>query len=737
MRFTTLDTLPTPMPPSQGWGFMGELRGGVTTAVLTLVTAISYAAVAGAPLGGSMSAAAVLSGLIGAVLGGMIASLLGPVPTQIFSPRASVAVVIASAAIVFSKNASFIGGSQIQVLALLTACLLLAAALQCAFGLLKFGAFIRLVPHSVTAGFTIGLAIEMILSQLPHLAPKLNALGYAHVAPLVVGLTTVAAISLMRWRGWSGWAMPVGLLGGVLSHQLLGTFFNSTLLPSLQVINVAAAPLFSVIELQTLVGTELLQNQLPNLVAFAFVIAFVNSIETLTSAVVLEELTRCRFDANRALIAGAVGSLVAVCAGGLPVAGSAATSVVNVKAGGRSRQSALIAGVVLLTLAYLCRNWLDWVPLAAVAGLVLTVAVELAYAPFIEITQPLRRMSRKVQRAFGDIAVAVLVCVLLVTTDIVTAVIGGLFAATIPLVMQMRQTLVRRQYDGNHPTATALIESAIEPKIGGRIQIVEVAQPLFFATAEVVIEVIERLDSHMRVVILDLTHMGAIDATASRTLARCTATLRSRNQQLLIVAAKHVSAFDQIGLPCSLFANLTDALNAAVTQCENSRTKRVKTKEKGAMLDTAPVVAPTTDAEVFVTLASHTSIDTNQWHQKVPSFVNQILDRMNSRIDYSDDAQRATYARANGPSTEMLYEFEPAQPSLPTIAPEVIEQATRALSAYLGPTAGLLVDRALVEALNAEHLFRLLSRHLSSAEARHAFISTTSTLPTFTQETSS
>jgi sulfate permease, SulP family len=732
MRQNSVSALPVaPVTSSNSWGFAGELRGGITAAILTLVTAISYAAVAGAPLGESMSAAAVLSSLIGATLGGMIASIFGPVPTQIFSPRASVAVVIASAAIAFSKNGALAFGSQTHVLALLTACLLLASVLQWIFGALKFGAFIRLIPHSVIAGFTVGLGIDMVLSQIPHLSMNVNALGVEKIAPIVVGFITVAVICVIKWKGWNGWAMPAGLMAGVLAHQVMGVVFGPTNLPSLQTINVAAAPLLSVSELNALIGAGARSSQLPNVIAFAFVIAFVNSIETLTSAVALEELTRCRFDANRALIAGAVGSLVAVCAGGLPVAGGAATSIANVKAGGRSRQSALICGVVLFALAYLCRNWLDWVPMAAVAGLLLMVAVELAHAPFMEVTQPLRGVIPKSGRAFGDVAVAALVCILLLTVGIVTAVIGGLFAATIPLVAQMRRTLVRRQYDASHPDAAAKVDFPIEPRVGSRIEIIEVAQPLFFATAEVVIKKIECLDSHMRVIILDLTYMGAIDATASRTLAHCGATLRSRGQQLLIVAGDHVPAFDQIGMPCSLFLTLSEALNAAITQSENHRNKRSSLKEP------QPVIAkPNMQKEVFVTLASSTTIDTNLWPQKLPSFVNQLLDRMNSRIDYVGGA-RGEKVQNQPVHTQFLFDLEPLPPSLVAVSPELVEQAKRELSAYLGPTAALLVDRALADALNEEHLYRLLARHLSSNEARSTFISTAMAKSKFAQKVTS
>ncbi len=758
----------------------GDLRGGLACATLTLVTSVSYAAVAGAPLGLSMSAAAVFSGLIGAALGGPVASLLGPVPTQSFSPRASVAVVIASAAVTVSPHAQASPVAAAYVLAWLTACLLLAALLQCAFGALRLGALIRLIPHSVTAGFTIGIAAQIVLSQWPHLWGAGSLQGFDQATPLVVGLATVGAVAWTHWRGWSGWAMPAGLVAGIVAYAGLTACFSVAALPSLQVIDLNAAPLFSVPGLAAALNAGTTLGQIPSLIAFAFVIAFVNSIETLSSAVVLEDLTNRRFDANRALIAGAVGSLASVCAGGLPVAGSAATSLVNIQAGGHSRRSTLIAGAALLAAAFIVSGLLDLVPMAVVAGLMITVAFALAQAPLIELAATWRRSSGKAGRISGDMAVAALVGGLMLCTGIVTAVIGGVFAAMVLFIVQMRRTLVRRQYDATHPDAVAQAGFAIEPRVGKCIQILEIGQPLFFATVEAVVQVIERLHRSTRFAILDLSHIGAIDATAARMLSRCAQALRLRNRQILVVLGAHASTFDRTVTSCGIFVNLGDALCFSAAHCGDAMAAANASPPLGAQNRSHPLMAQSTRRGPALQIVGRSD---SSMHEDPPGLTTiiqplrpvaappdpalapQVVDQAARELAvYVGPVAKVLAQRAQLRATDVasLYQalalelqsfadreaFLRKQPCEPTAAgpmrmrsepasaadepttvssgvslpAQVLEQATRELTPYLGPISKLLVKRAQAKALDREHLYHLLARQLGSAADRSAFL---------------
>jgi sulfate permease, SulP family len=716
------------------WAASGDLRGALAAATMTLVTAVSYAALAGAPLGPALGAAAVLSGLIGATLGGATAAFTGAVPGLVFSPRASVAVVIAAATVhihtqismqlqsaATTNQLSSVGSTAITV-ACLMACLLMAALLQWGFGALKLGGLIRLVPHSVTAGFTVGIGLEIAWSQLPHLfnpgggpAPPLPALtGVAPLAPLTVGLATMAAVCWAHWRGHSAWALPAGVLAGVLMglavqapSESSGLGSAGLVLPHLQAINLQASPLFSLRDLVSMPGASMTQlpgvlpGLLPSMLGFAFAIAFVNAIETLTATVVIEDLVQHRFDANRALVAGALGSLASVCAGGLPVAGGAAASVVSIQAGARSRQAAWMSAAMVTVLALVSSQALTAVPLAAVAGLMLTVAVALVQAPLKEL----------MAGPWEDRAVAALVCGLLLCSGSVTAVIGGVMAAAALLVGQMRQTLVRRQYDASRPEAVAQLGFSVAPHVAKCIQVIEVGQPLFFATAEALVQVLEKLPRGTRFAILDIAQVSAIDATALRLLARCAATLQLHHRELLLVQGSRQPALVLMGaddMICDTFTELAHALRFAAHRCQ--------LQPPSLPEPTMPTMSEHfADREAFLRLTPpQTSTKTST--QTLEGSLPQTQTQAQAQASPSPSPSPSPPIPAQGHALSI------ASPLGVSLAHEVLAQAVRELSVYLGPISKLLVKRAQGKAVDREHLYHLLARQLGTVDEREAFL---------------
>jgi sulfate permease, SulP family len=542
------------------------LKSGLIVGLLTTVNTMSYAAVAGAPFGIEQSAAAILSGLIGAVVGGAAASLLGSVPAQVFAPRASVAVVIAGAASYFVSHYAAQPDAAAHAMMALTACLLLASLLQVAFSVLRLGHVIRLIPQPVTAGLTIAIAVRLLVSQCAPFVST-TALGdAAHVAALACAVATVMAIAWLRWRGREDSALPAGLGIGLIASLAFEIAAASglqpvpSLQPHLQAVSLNAGALLVPLRLlQEWPGLSL-GPMLPNLFAFALVLALVNSMETLTSLVVVEDAVGRRFDPNRALLAGAAGSLAAVCLGGLPVGGSAATSLVNARAGADARTSALVAAAATALFTLACGRWLVIVPMSVIAGMMAMVAIGLAAAPMTELWQRWRGRGDEPRGVYGELAVALLVCALLLATDMLVAVCGGLVAATALALLDMRASLVRRHYDANDPAVPAPMRGRIGPVVGRTIQIIEFGQPLIFATVEAAVRQIERSCVSMRFTVLDLRYVGGPDATAASALSRCFAALSARGHQLTILRSAEAPAIDPTLRGNPVFDELESAL---------------------------------------------------------------------------------------------------------------------------------------------------------------------------------
>jgi MFS superfamily sulfate permease-like transporter len=533
----------------------GDVRGASLSALLSLITTVSYGAVAAgsiSSMGPGVVSAMVLSGLIAASLGALVASAFGSVPTQIFSPRASVAVVIAAAAASFSAGD---GVKLPQVLALLSLCLFLAMLLQLAFAALKLGGLIRLIPTSVTAGLVIALALRLVWSELPDLVAAPDRLR--PWAPLCTAIGTFGVFALLRARYGAGGAMLAGLAAGLLVALVVDLGAPGAL-PHLPSIDLAGGPLLPV---SRLVG-QFLEGWPPgrwiDVLAFAAVIALVNSVETLTSAMQIEDLGTQRFDANRALLAGALGSLVSLLAGGLPVAGGTSTSSVHVQAGATSRSAAFASAMLVGLGTLVFASVIVKVPLAVVAALMLCVAGEIAVPPVRELLAQWQADRRGMR---GELAVVLIVCVLMLSADILVAVAAGVVAASVLAFVQMRDSLVRREYNATDAMAPTIVGVPMGHTGSRDVPVIEIGQPLFFATVEAAVHAVERVSISSRQVVLDLTRSGGLDLTAAKALSRCAAVMQRDERQLLVVGGERIAEMESPLRPCLVFGHIGDAVN--------------------------------------------------------------------------------------------------------------------------------------------------------------------------------
>jgi len=762
---------PRMWPGGRAVGLRSALNCGFVVGLLTTINTLSYALVAGAPFGSQQSAAAVLSGLIGAVVGGAVATLLGSVPAQVFAPRASVAVVIAGAAAHWLAQNAGLADALPRTLVTITACLLLAALIQLGFGLLRLGDMIRMIPQPVTAGLTIAIAIRLFISQWEPFVAATGLGDFQRIAPLACGVATVIAIAWGRRRRVDeGPALMAGLIVGIALSAAFEAMApaaasaGASLQPHLDAVDWSAGPLLAPLGLLRAWHTIAFEPLLPNLCAFALVLALVNSMETLTSAMVLEHAVGRRFDANRALMAGAAGSLAATCLGGLPVAGSATTSLANLRAGSRARMSALMAAGMSAALTMACGSWLVHVPMAVIAGMMTMVAITLVAPPLAELWQRWRRRAHDPRGTYGDLAVAALVCGLLLASDMLVAVCGGLVAATALALLSMRASLVRRHYDATHTGLAAQAENSIDPAIGRTIQIIELGQPLFFATVEAAVLLVERSAASMRFTVLDLRHVAGPDATAASALARCFASLHGRGHQLALVRRPEAPPIEPALQGCPVFGELAPALLFCASQAtRDDSTVEAREHQVGVEAGDSEHRPPAPDdvdrelarqfgplAPLLLRKACREDPDVSELLEALMRLPGgsaprrELLSGLASRLMLRSDAcEEATSMAPSAAAATPLPEprsIESAPASLPApmsalepmtaaVPNELVEHAARDLALHLGPIATLLARRAQRSAGNRKQFFEELAARLDDPAARKAFLAASGRAP--------
>ena len=313
------------------------------------------------------SGAPIIAGLIGAVVGGIVTGLFAGSPLQVSGPAAGLTVVVFS---------------QVQQFGWPVACAITAAAglVQIAFGFAKIARGTLLISPAVVHGMLAGIGVTIAVAQVhvilggsPQSSPIKNVLALpgqlarTDVSALLVGL--VALGILMLWKVLPSSlkflkAIP-GPLMAVLSATLVAMVFG---LPAPRV-DLPETLAFSAPQLPSDWG------------AFAvavITIAVIASVESLLSAVAVDRLhTGPRSQLDRELLAQGAGNFLSGLLGGLPVTGVIVRSSANVQAGALTRWSAVFHGIWILLFTLFLSNWIEAIPKAALAGLLVFVGVNL------------------------------------------------------------------------------------------------------------------------------------------------------------------------------------------------------------------------------------------------------------------------------------------------------------------------------------------------------------------------
>jgi SulP family sulfate permease len=230
----------------------------------------------------------------------------------------------------------------------------------------------------------------------------------------------------------------------------------------------------------------------------AFAIAMLGAIESLLSAVVADGMTGQRHDPDAELFAQGLGNLAAPFFGGIAATGAIARTATNIRAGARSPVSAAVHSLFVLMAMLALAPLLGRLPMASLAALLLVVAWNMSERGHFA------HMLKVAPRA--DVAVLLTCFSLTVVLDMVVSVSVGVILASLLFMKRMAEVSAVRLVD-QHPIA---LERPLPPGV----VIYEVAGPLFFGAAQQAMEALGAVDRSVRVVIMDLRSVPALDATA-------------------------------------------------------------------------------------------------------------------------------------------------------------------------------------------------------------------------------
>ena len=392
--------------------FKGDVFGGLTATVVGLPVALAF---------GVASGLGAIAGIYGAVAVGFFAAVFGGTKSQISGPTGPMAV--AMAAVVTLTGPENLGEAF--------AIVVLAGIIQILLGVLKIGRFVAYTPYSVISGFMSGIGVIIIILQI---LPFIGAEGVSG-GPVGAIRAIPDAISDVNFGALIIAAATLAV--GVLWPQRLHRYFPSTLAALitgtlLGILWLKGAPVIGEVPsgLPSLHIPQISGEFLVKAVQPAIIIALLGSIDSLLTSLIADSMTRTRHNPNKELVGQGIGNTIAGFIGGLPGAGATLGTVVNLRAGGTTPVSGVIRASILLALVLGLGQYVENIPLAALAGILLKVGWDIIDWRFIT------RIHR-VQRE--HLTVMVITMGLTVFLDLVTAVAIGLIAAGMATARQMER----------------------------------------------------------------------------------------------------------------------------------------------------------------------------------------------------------------------------------------------------------------------------------------------------------
>jgi SulP family sulfate permease len=506
----------------EGYGlsdFRADVLSGLTVAIVALPLSMAIAIASGVTPD---------RGLYTAVVGGFIVSLLGGSRFQIGGPAGAFIVLVA---LTVERH-----GVDGVVLATAMAGVFLIMA-----GLLRLGTYIKFIPYPVTVGFTAGIAVIIFASQIKDLlgitvsgkepgefVPKIAALAQglpsASAPAIAIAAVSIAIIVVLRRLKphWPGILIAVAVAAFAtwilsLPVETIGTRFGGIprQLPH------PSWPSFSLAKVQAV---------LPDAIAFALL----GAIESLLSAVVADGMTGRRHRSNCELVAQGFANIGSAFFGGICVTGTIARTATNVRAGARGPVSGMLHALFLLLFMLVAAPLASFIPLAALAAVLVVVAWNMAEKHEFAL---LIRSSR------GDAVVLLATFLLTVFRDLTEGILVG-FALGAALFINRMAEMTEVEADtpivpadradfANGERVPYDARLAADPDI----LVYRISGAFFFGAASSVGAVLDSIADRRKAFVVDFAAVPFLDSTAANAMGRVATKAARQGIRLYITGA--------------------------------------------------------------------------------------------------------------------------------------------------------------------------------------------------------
>ena len=543
--------------------FKRDSIAGMTVAVVSIPLAMALAIASGVTPA---------QGLYTAIVAGFFIALLGGCRYQIGGPTGAFVVIIYSV----MQQYGYEG---------LAMTMIIAGIVMIIAGLLRLGTYIKYIPYPVVVGFTAGIGLLLISTQIKDLLglqienvpaeflPKwkiyLQNLDKLSMTSVIVSMFSFMAIFYVKMRTPKLPAYLVSVVGATLLVAVCGLSIDTIGNKFGGVPHFLPAPHFPEFNLQ------LALKVMPS----GLTIAFLASIESLLSATVVDGMSGDNHNSNAELIGEGIANIASVAFMGVPATGAIARTATNFKSKAYSPMSGIMQSVFLLLFMLLLSPAAKYIPLACLSAVLILIGWNMLN---------LEKIYKLIKGPRGDRWTLLVTLLLTVLVDLNTAISVGFILASIIFMHRMSKEI---EIEND--------EETIEEVSGGRelaevlhnqgVMSLRFSGPLFFGGASQVSSFFKKITAQPKVLILRMGYVPVVDASGANIIVEFVKKLQKFNTKIIFSNVKKQprrvlhDAFLKEGIDyhtISTASTFENALKMTRRYLKNDRDKRMEDDEK-------------------------------------------------------------------------------------------------------------------------------------------------------------
>ncbi len=489
-----------------------DILAGLIVAIIALPLSIALALASGVEPA---------CGIYTAIAAGFVVSFLGGSRIQIAGPTAAFATIVAGVVATQGMDGLFIAT-------------VIAGIMLILMGIFKLGSLIKFIPHTITTGFTAGIAVTILIGQIKDFLGLTYADGVKPIETIEKIEANIGALSTFSWQAVTVGAVCLAIL--ILYPKVEKRVPPSLIAVVAGALMVAFIPgfgenVYTIGDLYTIPSglpkvdfgsMDLSFAKIKAVIPDAFTIAILAAIESLLSCVVADSMVNSRHNSNMELVAQGAGNIASVFFGGIPATGAIARTAANAKNGGRTPIAGMVHAITLLLVLLFLMPYAELIPMPAIAAILFIVAYNMSeWKKFVHIVKTAPK---------SDIIVLVVTFALTVVFDLVVAIVVGLVLAAILLIKRMTEETTAEGWKYiDHENDDDSIELRVVPK---NVRVYEISGPLFFGTADKIMDI--RLKDYTKCLILRMRSVTSLDATAMNALENLYKKCKKQNVKLIL-----------------------------------------------------------------------------------------------------------------------------------------------------------------------------------------------------------